>query len=169
MPKERFGHLLVRFWDVASAPALTETERSWLISYLSESEQAAFFAQPQADQRHGYHSGRWLAARSRRDLVRASVLHDIGKRQCGLGLWGRSLATAWILVGGRTRGRWRDYADHGRLAAAELEALGAEPLVVQFARHHHGARPTGIDPEDWHLLKASDRARPFLGARQASP
>lgn len=160
MPRERFGHLLVRFWDVASSPVLTETERSWVAGYLKESEQSAFFAQPRGDQRHGYHSGRWVAARGRPDLVRASVLHDIGKRRSGLGLWGRSLASLWILFGGRPSGRWRDYADHGRLAADELETLGAEALVVEFARHHHGARPVSIEPEDWQLLKESDRARP---------
>ena len=71
---------------------------------------------------------------------------------------GRTVAT----VLGRLRlpmaRRHKAYLDHGPIGATELEDLGCEPLVVQFARSHHGPPPAGIDPDDWATLVAIDRA-----------
>ncbi len=92
----------------------------------------------------------------RRDLVRAALLHDIGKRQAGLGALGRSLASAHSKLGGVAKGKWRSYMEHGPAGAVELDILGAEPIVVDFARHHHGERPDSISGEDWTLLQAAD-------------
>jgi hypothetical protein len=56
------------------------------------------------------------------------------------------------------RGKWLSYLEHGRAGALELDILGTEPIVVDFARHHHGPRPDSISEGDWTLLQASDRA-----------
>jgi hypothetical protein len=48
------------------------------------------------------------------------------------------------------------YLDHARLGAEELEALGCEDLVVQFARHHHGVKPPHIATLDWEILLDAD-------------
>jgi hypothetical protein len=136
-------------------PGEIEQIRSWLRS----GEPELFFAQPPFDQRHGYQAARIVLAGApgRVDLIRAALLHDVGKRRAGLGPIGRSLASAWAKLGGASRGSWARYLAHGEMAAAELEATGAEPIVVQFARSHHGPRPAAIPEWDWELLQSADR------------
>jgi hypothetical protein len=56
------------------------------------------------------------------------------------------------------RGKWLSYLEHGQAGALELDILGAEPIVVDFARHHHGGRPDSISEDDWTLLQAADHA-----------
>lgn len=56
----------------------------------------------------------------------------------------------------RPGGRADLYLRHGEIGADELSALGAEELVVNFARRHHGVRPEGIEPETWDILARAD-------------
>jgi putative nucleotidyltransferase with HDIG domain len=127
--------------------------------WLQANEVPAFFAQGRADQRHGLEAARYAErnAPRRPDLIRAALLHDVGKRHSEMGALGRSGVTAWAKLGGRVHGRAALYLDHGRLGAGELSALGAEELVVLFTRHHHGSRPPSITSSDWDLLQQSDR------------
>ena len=153
-------HLATRLLSVVFSAGLTLEEVAETRSWLSPFEGESFFAQPAYDQRHGLEAARHLALQQpiRRDLVRAALLHDIGKRQSGLGPIGRSVASAHTKLGGVARGKWLSYLEHGHAGALELDVLGAEPIVVDFARHHHGERPASISEEDWTLLQASDRA-----------
>ena len=155
-----WAHLAGRFFSVATAAPLTDREREEVEGWLNgPGEAAAFWDQPVADQRHGWEAGRRLAARcpERRDLIRAALLHDVGKRHANLGLVGRSLASFIAKVGLRARGSWQRYLEHGPRGADELAGLGAEPIVVGFTRYHHGERPAGISPDDWRVLKEADR------------
>ena len=138
------------------SPEEVEEIRGWLSPFEGES----FFAQPVYDQRHGLEAARHVAGQQplRRDLVRAALLHDIGKRQSGLGPIGRSFASAHTKLGGTAKGKWLSYLEHGHAGAVELDILGAEPIVVDFARHHHGERPDSIPEEDWTLLLGADHA-----------
>ena len=131
---------------------------------MAGGEEVAFFDQPVIDQRHGYVSAVLIAKAfpDRRELVRAALLHDLGKRHARLGVIGRSLVTGLAKVGlkrliDREGGRADLYLRHGELAAEELYQLGAEPLAVAFARAHHGSRPEEIDAADWKLLVSADR------------
>ena len=162
MPVTSLGtwhHLAGRFLSVLLAKALQPPEVDEIRIWLSPGERAAFFAQPPYDQRHGLDSARFIAelGPQRRDLVRAALLHDIGKRHSQLGPIGRSLASAYAKFGGKASGRWVSYLQHGRAGGAELKALGSEPMVVEFAEHHHGLRPGSITQADWDLLQAADR------------
>lgn len=154
-------HLAARFLDVVVSRRLEPEEADWVRSQLRPVEASLFFAQGRADRRHGYRAGRWVAERrsDRADLVRAALLHDVGKRHARLRVAGRVAASLLALLGRRPRGRMGAYLSHGPLAAAELAELGAEPLVVGYARHHHGTRPASFDPEAWRLLEEADRAR----------
>jgi len=49
------------------------------------------------------------------------------------------------------------YRDHGRIGSEELAGWGAEPLVVEFARNHHGARPPSIEEAVWEALCETDK------------
>lgn len=155
-----WGHLALRFIDVVTADSLTAPERCAVEGWLDgPAESSAFFAQPPADQRHGYAAALIVLARrpGRPDLVKAALLHDVGKRHAGLGPLARVVASVAIRLRLPLSGRWEAYRDHGDLAAAELSA--SEPIVGAFARHHHGARPSTIDADDWAVLVAADAAR----------
>lgn len=156
----RWGHLALRFIDVVTSRHLDDRQRQRVREWVSDPVPAAiFFDQSAADQRHGYDSALHVAAHTPRrpDLIRAALLHDVGKRHARLGAIGRSLASVAIRLGLQLRPRWALYRDHGMLAAAEL--ADCEPIVSAFARHHHGSRPATIAPGDWTLLVAADSAR----------
>lgn len=155
------AHLVHRFFDVLTASALTETERSEVRGWLPGELADTFFAQGPADQRHGFEAARSVIDEngSASDMVVAALMHDVGKRHAALGLVGRSVASILILLRLPLTSRMRAYRDHGVLAARELSALGGPPLAIDFALHHHGERPATIEPETWGRLVAADRAK----------
>jgi hypothetical protein len=153
-----WGHLAWRFFDVLTARPLDHAERERARGWFrSQAEERAFFSQVDPDQRHGYASALHVLADApeRPDLVRAALLHDIGKRHARLGPLGRVLASVAIRLHLPLPPRWALYRDHGPLGAAELS--GAEPLVVAFIAHHHGQRPASIGESDWLILTGADR------------
>lgn len=155
-----WSHLIGRFFAVLSAGPMTDEECREVESWLDhEREVDIYWDQPVADQRHGLEAARMIAAArpDRRDLIRAALLHDIGKRRSNLGMIGRSLASLFAKLRLPVRGSWRQYLDHGSLGATELAELGSEKLVVDFTRHHHGRRPATLPIEDWDMLKSADR------------
>ena len=156
--------------DVVSSRRLSPSEQAEVAVYLrSADERNLFWDQPRADQRHALASARSVLAAcpDRSDMVRAALLHDVGKRHSRLGPVGRS----WAVVSGalnRPSERAGAYLDHGRLGSAELAGAGAEPLVVDYTRHHHGSLPAGMSPQDWAVLQAADRAEPPWPRRKNS-
>lgn len=155
-----WAHLIGRFFAVATAGPLGEPERIEVESWLnSEGEVAVYWEQSVADQRHGLDSARSVAARfpHRRDLIRAALLHDVGKRHARLGPFGRSLASVCAKLRIPVSGAWQRYLNHGAEGAKDLADLGCEDLVVEFARYHHHSRPAGLSAGDWEILQAADR------------
>jgi hypothetical protein len=118
-----------------------------------------FDAQPVIDQRHGLDAMQAVrrVVSDRRDLERTALLHDVGKRHSGLGVVGRVAATLVAKLRLPATGRFRLYLDHGPIAAGELQVAGAEPIVVEFARDHHGRRPPTIPAAEWAMLQHADR------------
>jgi len=161
IPPLKPAHLAARFLDVVTSRRLDDAERHQAESWLNVQERTLFFSQPAADQRHGLTSARRVAAfhPQRTDLARAALLHDIGKRHARLGAAGRMLATVSGAFGWKTTHRFAAYLGHGPVGAAELHELGAEEIVVAFARSHHGSRPEAIATADWQVLVGSDRSR----------
>lgn len=153
------SHLSRRFFDVLLSRPLAATEIAAVRTWLHGPEAEIFFGQPHADQRHGYHAALTVIAAGDADVsvIRAALLHDIGKRHAGLGLIGRSLSSMLIRSGLPLTTRAKLYRDHGEIAAGELTELACEPLVIEFARHHHGERPTAITPTSWDLLQLADQ------------
>ena len=153
------SHLIRRFFDVASARPLQPSEKDAVASWLSPALAEIFFDQPREDQRHGYHAALVVIARGNRaeDVIEAALLHDVGKRHAGLRLIGRSAASLMIKLGLPVPVRVSAYNDHGLTGARELAAAGASRLTVDFAAHHHGARPASIDESVWEVLQAADQ------------
>lgn len=130
-----------------------------MLGFLPRGLQAVFFEQSPADQRHGLESARHVMASKTAtpDLVLAALLHDVGKRHAGLGVFGRVAASLLIHARLPLPARYRAYRDHGPVAARELEELGAPEVAVIFARHHHDSPPTGFDPVTWEILLTADQ------------
>lgn len=160
-------HLAARFFAAVRARPLTGDEQAWIASRLGPAELAVFADQPVHDQRHGLTAARWMEseARDRPDMVRAAMLHDIGKRHARLGIPGRVVASLAMKLHLPLRGRFSRYRDHGPLGADELRGLGTEAIVWRYARCHHGAPDPDIDPADLAILDRADRAKPARKAR----
>jgi len=154
----RLLHLARRFFETLRSRPLDPAEQDQAAGWLSDRESPLFWEQSPADQRHALTAARMVASvrPERRDLIRAALLHDIGKRHSRLGVPGRVTASTLDLLRIPAPGRLGIYLRHESLGAGELEAAGAEPIVVSFAAGHHGACPPDFDPEDWALLARSD-------------
>lgn len=127
-------------------------------AWLTEGQAWIFFSQGDPDQRHGLDAGRIARAGGGDiEVIRAALLHDVGKRHARLGVVGRSLASVCIRLNVPMPRRWQLYRDHGETAARELEGLGFRGLIVDFARHHHGSRPPAIPAATWSLLQLADQ------------
>ena len=158
------GHLTRRFFDVLFATPLDSSERAAIEGWLDSGQAWAFFSQSDPDQRHGYHAALvTIAAGADLDVIRAALLHDVGKRHARLGVLARSVASVAIRLGLPLTTRWRLYRDHGEVAATELAGLGCDGLIVDFARDHHGERPSGVPISTWDLLQLADQP-PKTGA-----
>lgn len=153
-----FGHLANRFLDYLTAQPLRPDQVEVVDSWLSAGERELFFAQSSNDQAHGFSAGMTVgrARGDRRDLIRAAALHDIAKRHARLGVLGRTYASVAIKFRLPMSARMRLYRDHGALGAEELTEVGSPAIVIDFARAHHGERPTSIEAEDWALLVSAD-------------
>ena len=93
----RLGHLAARYTDAVLSRRLTPAEQAEAAGYLrSDAERGMFWGQSKADRRHGLAAARSIAeARpDRPDLIRAALLHDVGKRHARLGAAGR----VWAVV-----------------------------------------------------------------------
>lgn len=137
---------------------LSPGEQSFVADLLTESETDLFWKQQPADLRHSHDCARHVADHSpgRTDLIRAALLHDIGKQQARLGPLGRTVATLVGLMGIRGSERHASYNRHSVVGAEMLSKAGAEETVIAYTLHHHADRPSGFDPGDWNLLMRAD-------------
>jgi hypothetical protein len=152
-------HLGRRFFGALSADDLDVTEVDAIRDMMSAAEFDLFMDQPPIDRRHGYESAQYaIEAGAPDEVVRAAALHDVAKRHARLGIPGRVIASMFIKLGVPIRGRFDTYRRHGPIGAEELELAGSPPIVVQYARSHHGLAPVDMDRQVWDLLTAADEA-----------
>ena len=162
------GHLTRRFFDVLLAAPLDAAERAAIEGWLDSGQAWAFFSQSDPDQRHGLHAALvTISGGAELEVIRAALLHDVGKRHARLGILARSFASMAIRLGLPLTPRWRLYRDHGEIAANELAGLGCQGLIVDFARHHHDERPSGIPTSTWDLLQLADQPPKTVAAPHA--
>lgn len=153
------AHLSERFFDVLTARRLSAAELDSVRERLPPELMELFEEQSKADQRHGYEAGMVVLGSGVEadDVVAAALLHDIGKRHARLGIVGRTIASLAIKMSLPLTARMTTYRDHGIVGAKDLAGAGAAPLVVDFALHHHGAKPPSIDVAVWDLLVRADQ------------
>ncbi|MCL4465147.1 MAG: HDOD domain-containing protein [Chloroflexi bacterium] len=151
-----------QFWAALRA-GVRPDELSALEEYLQPDERALFLRMSTWDQRHCLDVCARLRAAGRQDeaLLRAALLHDVGKSAACISVWHRSAAVLLGAVwpGGmvrlasyrKTAGRW-GYTFHvlGEHAAlgADLAAQAGSPAEVQdYIRRHH--QPVVEGPVAW--------------------
>lgn len=124
-------HLALRFVTSLSGRPPDPTDDTWAESQLLAGEVALWRRMSNQDRRHSVKvARRFVAARpgATRAEVAGALLHDVGKIECGLGTWGRVVAS---VVGGRTE-RFRCYHDHEHIGSLLAEAAGSDPATVEL-------------------------------------
>jgi hypothetical protein len=130
-PVTKVGHLAARF--VTSLPPTPPSldDEMWVDDHLLPGERTLWLQLSNQDRRHSAAVARRFV-RYRPTATRAeiagAILHDVGKIECGLGTFGRVVAT---VVGPRTRS-FVAYHDHEAIGAAMAEAVGSDPATVDL-------------------------------------
>ena len=141
-------HLALRFVTSLSGRSPDVAEEVWAESQLRSGEVALWRQMSNQDRRHSAKVARRFVA-ARPDATRAEIagalLHDVGKIECGLGTWGRVVAS---VVGGRTE-RFRTYQDHEHIGSLLAEEAGSDPVTVELIDERGPA---------YDILKSCDRA-----------
>ena len=156
-----WAHLAGRFVRAHKPGPLSAADRAFVAEVLTPAELSLWERLPRHDHHHTVevarrveaalagtaHAGesRWLAA---------ALLHDIGKLESGLGIYGRVAATlagrarpgqadAW-----REQPGWRrrigDYLRHDLIGGEMLRGVDGRPEPAHWAEAHHGRIP--VDP-----------------------
>jgi hypothetical protein len=125
-------HLARRFTTSLSRREPDVADIAWVDSQLLGPERDLWHRMSVADRRHSIQVARRFEASGEwsREEVAGALLHDIGKAECGLGTFGRVVAT---VVGPRTE-RFRRYHDHEQIGADMLASAGASPVTVELVR-----------------------------------
>lgn len=152
-------HLIRRFFRSLVARRPDPADQLFIASVLHGPVAQLFALLPAMDQTHSVRTARRVteAEPGRFDLVRAALLHDVGKAHAGMGILGRSVSSLLAMFHLPVTARMRVYLDHGRLGSVDLVSSGETGIVVAFADGHKSASaPPGIDPADWALLRRAD-------------
>ena len=124
-------HLVARF--VSSLPPTPPpvADEVWVDRHLLSGERALWVQLSNQDRRHSaVVARRFVLARpeATRAEIAGAILHDVGKIECGLGTFGRVLAT---LAGPRTAA-FRAYHDHEEIGAQMARRAGSEWATVEL-------------------------------------
>ena len=167
-------HYARRFFSSLSRRPPDAADEQWVETLLPRAELLLFRRLSNPDRRHLIHSARMVERTLGRDAdpvwIRAALLHDVGKFDSHLGVFGRVAATvlaaalgdervgAWASTGGR-KGRIGSYQRHGEIGAAEIRAAGGPPEAAVWSElHHHPDQfaHASISPEMLTILDAAD-------------
>ena len=150
----RETHLARRFFGALSPRRPSAPDAAWVRTVLRDREYATWSRMPAHDRRHSIAVARRveheLAGTPWADDPRwleAALLHDVGKLDAGLGVFGRVAATlagaaaghemadAWSEKRGITR-RFGLYLRHPELGAARIRMCDGSPEAAAWAEVH---------------------------------
>ena len=142
-------HLVARF--VTSLPPTPPSvdDEIWVDDHLNAGERSLWVQLSNQDRRHSTGvARRFVEARpeATRAEIAGAILHDVGKIDCGLGTFGRVVAT---LVGDRGPASFRSYHDHEEIGAGMAELAGSDAATVDLIAQRGPA---------FNALEASDHA-----------
>lgn len=130
---EHGWHLTKRFFGSWSRRPLQPDDLGWVRRQLLGHEFELWSRHVLADKRHTAAVGRTFAElrpEATRAEIAGALLHDIGKVDVGLSVFGRVIAR---LVGGRSAAL-RRYLDHENIGADLLAERGSDPATVELVR-----------------------------------
>lgn len=149
-------------------------DRAWVETVLRDEELTLFRRMRPSDRRHAVGVARRvevaLGEEASPEVLTAALLHDVGKIEARLGVYGRVAATLsgmavsgdpdtikdWTRTSGITR-RIGLYLQHPRLGGDLLAMVDSDPLVVAWAREHHLPEDRWTVPRGFgDALKAAD-------------
>jgi hypothetical protein len=155
-----WGHLARRFVGSLRPGGPSAASETWAREQLLPSEVELWRRMSGADRRHAiavaHEVQRALGHEATRPVMAAALLHDVGKTDSRLHVYGRVVATMcgmmvsrdtakeWTKSSGFTR-RVGLYLLHPELGGDQLAMAGSDPLTETWAREHH--KP----PDQWTL------------------
>ncbi len=162
---------IYRVWQFLQALSahLREEDFRVLKENLTPEELGAFSRMPPADQRHSLDVYYTLvrAGKTHPELLKAALLHDIGKAEGEIRLWHRVAivliravfprALKWLAVPNGWRYPFYVHYYHPVLGAEMARKLGCSPLTVELILRHQPALelpPWDPSPEEMELLRA---------------
>ncbi len=147
-PLSKLGHLAARFFTSLPPTPPAVGDENWAQDHLLAGERSLWVQLSNQDRRHSaLVARRFVAARPQatRAEIAGALLHDVGKIECGLGTFGRVVAT---IAGPRTRA-FVAYHDHEAIGAAMAGEAGSVADTVELIAQRGPAFPA---------LAASDHA-----------
>jgi putative nucleotidyltransferase with HDIG domain len=151
---------------------VTENDYTFIADYLTNDELELFKTMSRYDRKHALDVGRFLARHGAGlPLIRAGLLHDIGKANCPeLTLIRRSLCVAIEaykpedadVLSRKGQGKLARainvHKNHPELGARILEEMDADPYLVNLVRfHQNGEAPVEVRRDIEILRDADDR------------
>jgi hypothetical protein len=130
-PLIKAWHLAARFATSLPPTPPSVDDEIWVDEHLLAGERSLWVQLSNQDRRHSAAvARRFVAARpeATRAEIAGAILHDVGKIDCGLGTFGRVVAT---LVGPRTAA-FAAYHDHEAIGARMTHAAGSDPATVEL-------------------------------------
>ncbi|MFQ5419772.1 MAG: HD domain-containing protein [Anaerolineae bacterium] len=159
----RVRYRLGQFWRILTAVPLDKSARIAVTAVLTPTELALFEYFAASDQWHSFHVMRLLQSTGHEDpdLIKAALLHDVGKAGKRLTIWERSLIVlaGFFLPGqtavwgqGEARGWRRPFvikAQHPEWGADMAAKAGCSPRTASLIRRHQDLLPeTAVTEED---------------------
>ncbi|ABZ84945.1 metal dependent phosphohydrolase, putative [Heliomicrobium modesticaldum Ice1] len=163
-----FSRIRYRCRQVLQAwqPHFSEEELVWADAFLAPEERAVFLEMAPADRRHAldvahlcHRESGELSPEGQQLLIKAALLHDMGKRNASIGLVHRVLYVllgswpvksqafhGWPLLGKPLS----VLAQHASLGAQEAARRRWTPALVELIQRHHGdcrGERKGTEPE----------------------
>jgi hypothetical protein len=172
-------HLAHRFVRALWPGPPRERDVVWVASILEPGELRLWRSLPNHDQRYTIRVAKLVEQRlagtefaGQQQWLAAALLHDVGKVDAGLGVFGRSLATVIGAAAGPARVDWwaqtsgfrrraACYLHHDERGAERIRAAGGRDEAARWAEAHHQRDrwpASGVPIPVAEVLEAADNA-----------